>query len=84
MFVSVICTYNEGRPKSSLADQDTLMEYEKMEFIFHHTPCDPYTFFCHCCSAWIPLVKTSSTADMTSPNFFSPASLISPDGLTCR
>ena len=62
---SIICPLNSGKIvamdtyeswlKSSYANQDTLMEYDKNKFIFPHSPpYDPQTW---CFSAWIPLVR---------------------------
>ena len=68
----------EGQLKSSLADQDTLIECDQIRFIFQHCSlCDS-----HISSIGVAVLgshwsKKLSTADITSSNeFFSPPSYI--------
>ena len=56
-----------SRLKSSEADQDTLVEIHQMRFIFWTKSFLQSVLFFHWCRiAWIPLVKMSSIADITS------------------
>ena len=48
-----VCVYDGGQ-KFMNADQDTLIEYEQMRFIFQHIPALPsIQFFYQCCNAWV-------------------------------
>ena len=57
------------RLKSLLTDQDTLMKYEQMG-VYFSTDFSLLSahFFYRCFSAWIPFIKMSLTANMTSSN----------------